>query len=460
MELCVPSNENVTIGSYRLAGAEGALPMLKRPSKFRKHRILLIAESANPEWSSVALIGWSLSRAMAKVADVHLVTQVRNRDAIVRAGLIEGSDFSVIDNERYAIPLHKISTKLGAGGPFGHTMGTALNSLAYYSFESDLWRQFASRLIAREFDLVHRVTPLTPTSQSIIAKRLAKLGIPFVIGPLNGGAPWPRSFRNRQHAEGEWLSHVRSLYKLMPAYRSTYRYSAAIIAGSQHTLRQLPRWVAEKCIYIPENGVDPERFSSPRDRLASVPLRVAFVGRLVPYKGADILVKAVAEFLQRGQLELHIIGDGPQRELLERLVDRLCVGDRVHFHGWIPHAQIQYNLRTCDVMAFPSIREIGGAAIMEAMALGLTPIVADYAGPSEIVDENTGIRIPFGDEKSLLEGMKRAIGEIIHRPEVLEKLGGAARQKVLANLTWDAKAQQILAVYRAVLAGATRLSPH
>ena len=306
----------------------------------RKYRVLLIAEAANPEWASVALIGWSLSRALAKVADIHLVTQVRNRNAIVRAGLIEGRDFSTIDNERYHHPLYKISTKLGVGGPFGHTMNTALNSLAYYSFESELWRQFANRFVAGEFDLVHRVTPLTPTSQSIIARRLAALAIPFVIGPLNGGAPWPRNFIKRQHAEREWLSHVRALYKLMPAYRSTYRYSSAIIAGSRHTLRQLPRSVAEKCVYIPENGVDPERFNLPRDRVASVPLRVAFVGRLVPYKGADILIKAVTDFLKAGQVELDIIGDGPQRGLLERLVDQLNVRDRVRFHGSMPHAQI------------------------------------------------------------------------------------------------------------------------
>jgi glycosyltransferase involved in cell wall biosynthesis len=238
----------------------------------------------------------------------------------------------------------------------------------------------------------------------------------------------------------------------MPAYRSTCRYSAAIIAGSQHTLAQLPRWAKDKSIFIPENGVDLERFSFPRDRVSTLPLRAVFVGRLVPYKGADILIKAAAEFLKRGQLELHIIGDGVQRDLLERLVDRLSIRDSVRFYGDIPHTQIQHHLRTCDFMAFPSIRELGGAVVIEAMALGVTPVVADYAGPADLVDENTGIRIPFRDEKSLIDGMRRAIGEIIDHPEVLERLGAAARQRVLADLTWDAKARQILSVYRTALA--------
>jgi glycosyltransferase involved in cell wall biosynthesis len=423
-----------------------------------RYRVLLIAEAANPEWASQPLIGWSLSRALAKVVDVHLVTQARNRDAILRAGLVEGRDFSIIDNERYAYPLYKLSTKLNAGAGLDSATVTAWDALAYYSFESDLWRQFASRLIAREFDLVHRVTPLTPTSQSIIAKRLAKLGIPFVIGPLNGGAPWPKNFSGRRYAQREWLSYIRPIYKLMPAYRSTNRCSAAIIVASKHTMEQMPRWVATKCVYIPENAVDPDRFGIPRDHVASIPLKVAFVGRLVPYKGADIVIKAAVEFLKYGQVELHIFGDGPQRGQLETLVDALHVRDSVLFHGVVPQAQLQYKLRTCDVMAFPSVREVGGAVVMEAMALGVTPIVADYAGPAEIVDDKTGIKIPFHDEKSLLEGMRRAIADIIRSPEILDSLGSAARQKVLTKLTWDAKAQQILAIYRAVLRGNKELS--
>jgi glycosyltransferase involved in cell wall biosynthesis len=420
--------------------------------------VLLIAESANPEWASVPLEGWSHSRALAKVAKVHLVTHVRNRGAIVRAGLVEGRDFTSIDNERIASPLSGLSSRLRGGAGKGWTTNMALSALAYYSFELELWRQFRTRIAAREFDLVHRITPLSPTCQSIIAKRLAKFGVPFVIGPLNGGVPWPTHFTERQHAEREWLSHIRGLYKLMPGYRSTRRYSAAIIAGSKYTYGEMPHWAKDKCVYIPENGVDLDRFKVPRDQTATLPLRAAFVGRLVPYKGADMLLEAAAEFLKAGQLELHIIGDGPQRTVLETIVDRLGVGSRVRFHGWIPHTEVQARLRVCDFLALPSIREFGGAVVVESMALGVAPVVADYAGPSELVDEKTGIRVGFHDKNSLIEGMRQAIGNVIRFPETLDKLGAAGREKVREKLTWEAKANQVAAVYDAVLAGTKNLN--
>lgn len=418
----------------------------------RRCRVLLVAEAANPEWASVPLIGWKLSRALANVADVHLITQVRNRDAIIRTGLIEGRDFTAIDNERVAALVSKLAGVIRGGAGKGWTTKAALSSLAYYSFELELWRQFRPRLAAHEFDLVHRITPLSPTSQSIIAKRLAKRGIPFVIGPLNGGIPWPKNFRGRQHAEREWLSHIRQLYKLMPAYRSTRRYSSAIIVGSKYTYEEMPQWAKHKCTYIPENGVDSEYCEGPVNRSASVPLKAAFVGRFVPYKGADMLLEAAADFLRAGQLQLCIIGDGPQRPLLEMMVDRLDIRSSVHFDGWVPQIQVQEKLKTCDFMALPSVREFGGGVVVESMALGVTPIVADYAGPSELVDDETGIRVPFQNKESLVDGFRLAIAKIVRHPEILDKLGAAARQKAARELTWQAKANQILAVYDAVLA--------
>ncbi len=423
-----------------------------------RHRVLLIAETANPEWTSVPLIGWRLSRALAQVADVHVVTQVRNRAAFLRAGLTEGQEFTAIDSERVAAPLYKLSDRLRGGAGKGWTTVTAFSALAYYFFEHELWRLFGARIASGEFDLVHRITPLSPTNQSIVAPRLSKLGVPYVIGPLNGGVPWPANFIDRQHAERDWLSHVRSLYKLMPGYRSTRRDSAAIIVGSRFTYEDMPPWAKQKCVYIPENGVNRECLDWPRDFSSHQPLRIGFVGRLVPYKGADILLEAAAGYVRRGKAEVHIIGDGPQRPDLENQVERLGVQSGVTFHRWLPHPEVQRRLSSYDVMALPSVREFGGGVVVEAMALGVTPMVANYAGPAELVDDETGVRVSFSDKATLVAGFKKAIGEMLRSPERLKAIGMAARRKVRENLTWDAKADQIVKVYEAVLEGRTDLS--
>ena len=129
----------------------------------------------------------------------------------------------------------------------------------------------------------------------------------------------------------------------------------------------------------------------------------------------------------------------------------------VRFLGSLPHREVQEHLRQCDFMAFPSIREFGGAVVIEAMALGVTPIVAAYGGPSELVDDNTEIRVPFEDQQSLKDGMKKAISDVIRTPSILDKFGAAGKKKVETKFTWERKARQILEVYEAVLKGEKNL---
>lgn len=417
--------------------------------------MLLLAEVAHPDMVSVPLIGWSMSEALFRHSDtdVHLVTHIRNRDAVAARGLRESVDFTAIDTEKLSRRLFQVAGMLGARDNKGWTLLQAFAPLGCYAFENATWRRFRPHLEAGKFDIVHRLTPISPTTPSILGPRLKRLGIPFVVGPWNGGLPWPPGFAGRMHQEREWLSLMRGAYRLLPGYRSTRHCASAILAGSQHTLSELPRYAQSRSFYLPENGIDPLRFGKVRSRRAAIPLRGVFLGRLVPYKCADLLLEAAVELLRKGVLRLDIIGEGPQRTLLEAMIERFGLSEAVTMHGHVEHRRLQHLLAECDFLACPSIREFGGGVVLEAMALGVAPIVADYGGPTELVDGDSGIRIPFTSADDLRSGLRSALEQVVRDPSMLDRIGAAAAARVQSHFTWDRKAEQLLNVYEWVRRG-------
>jgi len=417
----------------------------------RRLRILLIAEAANPEWVSVPLVGWSMASALRKKADIHLVTQRRNSEAIVRAGWVPDLDFTAIDSEAVASQIWKLSALLRGSSGGAWTLATAMSIPSYYWFEHLFWKRFATDLQSGAWDIVHRVTPLSPATPSRLGPKLKALGIPFVVGPLNGGVPWPRQFSQARSQEKEWLSHVRGAHRLLPGYRSMRNNASAIILGSRATWQQLDERWQTKAVYIPENAVDIERFQGNDTRPPLSPLRVIFIGRLVPLKGVDMLIDACAELLRAGKLRLEIVGDGPQRTALERAVAEQQLGAGVVFAGWVNHATVATRLSQSHVLGFPSIREFGGGVVLEAMASGVVPVVVDYAGPAELVTPKTGCLVPLGSRESIVAGLRGQLERLANNPEEVQTLAQSGRSRIERWFTWERKVEQFVAVYDWVL---------
>jgi glycosyltransferase involved in cell wall biosynthesis len=418
----------------------------------RKVRPLLIAEGANPALTSASLVGWSCAMAIAKITDAHIVTEWRNRDDFLKAGLIEGRDFTAIDARRSQGLAWRAARMLSGRGNFSWSLYAAFSNLAYPLFERALWKAFGPRLRAGEFDVVHRILPLSPTTPSWIASKLRSIDVPFVIGPLNGGVPWPKGFDDVRRNERDWAGYLRNLYKLLPGNRSTRKHSTAIITAARTTLRGLPEEHHAKCVFIPENAVDTKRFSlQPRPPRRPGPLRIAFVGRLVALKGVDMLLEAIAPLAREGKVELDVIGDGPEMGRLRQQVADLGIHDAVKLDGWVDHAQLQARLQQSDVFGFPSIREFGGGAVLEAMALGIPPIVLDHGGPPELVPDRAGFVLPLKTREQVIGDLQTLLLKLSDDPSTLAERGLAAQAHVRRFYTWEAKAEQILEVYQWML---------
>jgi len=190
-------------------------------------------------------------------------------------------------------------------------------------------------------------------------------------------------------------------------------------------------------------GVDVERFR-PTDHPAPVGrLRVGFVGRLIPHKGVDVLLGALA---RDDRLEADIYGDGPEFDALVILTDELGLTSRVTFHGYVDEAVLPQVYPTFDVLAVPSIPVPGwleqfGRVVVEAQASGV-PTVASASGALPEVVGRAGILVPPGDPDALAAALVR----ILEEPGLWDQVRAEGTESV-GRYSWESVAALQLALY-------------
>ena len=417
-------------------------------------QVLILAENCNPEWPSLPIVGYKYARALADVADVQVATHIRNQPNIEKAADPElAGRVTFIDNEWIAKPLYNLAKWLRGGNEVAWSTNQIMAYLPYIAFERQALRHFRQELKSGDFDLVHRITPMSPTLPSYASGRTRQ---PFLIGPLNGNLAWPEAFRGEQKREREGLRKLRDLYRYLPYSRSTYKKAAGIMASFDHTIADLPADAAPRIVNVPEVGFDESIFHS-KGRKPSFsgdgPKRFLYVGRLVPYKVPEAAVRAfIGSDILKGHT-LHIVGDGPELPRLEAMVQEANAGESVIFEGRKTQAEVADFMRSSDAFVFPSIRELGAGVVVEAMACGIVCIVTDYGAPGHLINDDRGIRVPLQPLDGLVEGYRAAMESCLADPARCTKLAKAAEDHALAHFTWPAKAKYTLDYYQDILTG-------
>ncbi|WFU77526.1 glycosyltransferase [Bradyrhizobium sp. CIAT3101] len=296
--------------------------------------------------------------------------------------------------------------------------------------------------------------------QKIAEHDLLALHAPFPLADLVFALGFGRNRPLVVHWHADIVTHSGLRWLIEPLMRRTLRRAKAIIVSDGVLIEETPllREFEDKCHVVPF-GIDTSVYDWPKIEPHHVNDRGRLVlacGRLVPYKGYDVLIRAAVN----RKFEAWIIGEGAERPRLEQLISELGVGDRVRLLGSVTDSERIKLMCLADVFVMPSVTnaETFGLSQLEAMAAG-RPVVntaLDTAVPRVARHGMEGITVPPGDAEKLGE----AIDALISDPERRRRLGLSARARAVSRYSATAFKEGMESVYRnAVTAPSNEIVP-
>ncbi|MGH8092239.1 MAG: glycosyltransferase family 4 protein [Chthoniobacterales bacterium] len=194
----------------------------------------------------------------------------------------------------------------------------------------------------------------------------------------------------------------------------------------------------------------------PGERLPG-PTTIVSVGRLVRFKGFEILLEACAELERRNfDFRCQIVGDGPLREKLETMIAELGLRRRVELCGSLSQGDVYEKLRRCDIFALASVVDDEGASdvfptvIMEAMACAKPVVSTRLAGiPESVIDGLTGLLVPAGD----WEEFAQALDKLVRDPVLRKRMGDAGRHRMETDFNVTKTVEPLQELFAARLFG-------
>ncbi|MDR9893199.1 glycosyltransferase family 4 protein [Aetokthonos hydrillicola Thurmond2011] len=416
-------------------------------------RVLIVAEHASAKFGGEAALPWHYYRILRQRGiPTWLVVHERTRTEL-QALFPEDKNITYIPDTTWHRLLHRLSSLLPSRLS-GFTLGLIMRMMT----------QLAQRSIVRhivqekKINIIHQPIPVSPKEPSMIFG----MGVPVIIGPMNGGMDYPPVFQQMQSPIVNFtLALGRKFSSLMNKLIPGKQQAALLIVANKRTRRALPQGVCKQVIELVENGVDLSVWkscTSTRKAQSSI-TRYIFVGRLINWKAVDLLLLAFKHVSSQASVTLTIIGDGVERRNLEQQAQELdLLGTEVYqpgkvcFLGWLSQEECSSQLEQSDVLVLPSLLECGGAVVLEAMAKGLPVIATNWGGPADYLDASCGILVEPLSREIFIENLANAMLKLARSPEEREAMGKVGQNKVIQFFDWEVKVDYMIKVYQQVIA--------
>jgi colanic acid/amylovoran biosynthesis glycosyltransferase len=209
-------------------------------------------------------------------------------------------------------------------------------------------------------------------------------------------------------------------------------------------------------IVVHGSGIDCDKFTfSPRHFPKNGKIQIVTTGRLVEKKGIEYAIHAVAKLIHTNQnIEYNIIGDGPLKDDLQKLIAELNVTNIVKLLGWKQQQEVIDILNNCHIFIAPSVTAADGNqdapvnTLKEAMAMGMPVISTFHGGIPELIEDGvSGFLVPERDADAIAE----KLSDLIAHPEIWEQMGHAGRKRVEEKYDMNKLNNELVRIYQQVL---------
>lgn len=259
------------------------------------------------------------------------------------------------------------------------------------------------------FDLVHHVTMAGYRAPGY----LWKLGKPFVWGPVGGLNNTPWHLLPQLGLKGALFYAARNIINSFEKrwsrdVRRAARAASVILSSTEEGTRDIRRLWNREAVDFCELGTDDDLPQPARlPHSMNEPLRVVWVGLLTARKALPLLLRALP--LCKHPVELHVVGDGPERRAWERMAQRCECRHRIIFHGLMKHDEVQQLIADCHVACITSVRDDTSTVTLEYLQHGIPVIALAHCGFGTVVNDTCGIRIPVGNASAIKRDIASAL---------------------------------------------------
>ncbi len=393
-------------------------------------KILISAYGCEPNRGSEPGVGWNWILQMSKNNKLWVLTRANNEEVIL--GNIPKEVEDNITFIYYDTPNIIKNLKSGDKGLY-----------LYYFFWQMGIMKIAKKLSKEiKFDYSIHLT----FGSMWMPTFLPLLKVPFIWGPVGGGESVPSKYLNTFPYRSRLIEEFRKVLiksiLINPIINLPLKKSVAIIVRTKDSLKVIPNRYRKKTEVFLESAMELKLPKSlQKTWRKNNKCNIVYTGRLTPSKNLKVAIMSLNHLSKEEKEKVHftIIGEGSSKYELIELVEKLKLDKNITFIKKIPRSDVIEKLMSADIFLFPSLREGGSWALMEAMNIGLPVVCMKLSGMEIITDEKCAFQIKASTFKESEQLMTKALKNLINDPKLCQEMGENGKNRILKEFNWRKK---------------------